>query len=170
MTTAHEHDFTWHQQHEEALTVECRVPYCEQPIGAECIDQAGKPLVIQPAHFARRRDAATAAGHPVLPDPPAEEPDPEPVIRRPRTPGKTKSVCEHCDGELLWARTRNDARMPVDRAPSDDGNVLITAAGGELHASVFGPRQAAGARAAGKRLHVHHKVTCPYAHRWANKH
>lgn len=162
-----EHDFEWYLAREEANTVLCRQAYCEQPVGADCIDQAGEPLVCQPAHWVRRQDAAAAAGHPVLPDAPPDV-DPEPAPTRQPSPAGKREDCNFCRVPIVWALTRNDALMPVDAEPCDDGNVLLTTDGTQLRAAVFGKRHAAAVRAAGEALHKHHKLSCPYAHRWSS--
>lgn len=160
----------WLAQQDEALTVPCPAPdYCCKPIGESCVDQWGKPLMNQPGHRGRRALAAKEAGHQLDPLPAvAADPDPTPAPR-PRTGGQgTTQKCNHCEGELQWARTRKDALMPVDAEPSDKGNVLLTFERGQLRADVIGKQtQAAAMRAAGKQLHLHHAVTCPYASRWS---
>jgi hypothetical protein len=73
-------------------------------------------------------------------------------------------LCNFCDGRIIWLLTTNDVRMPVDAEPDHErGNVIRQ---GD-HAGVLGAGPAAGARAAGKALHLHHRLTCPFADRWA---
>ncbi|HET9892613.1 MAG TPA: hypothetical protein VFQ42_19145 [Mycobacterium sp.] len=72
--------------------------------------------------------------------------------------------CPDCGASILWLTTERGARMPVDAEPDGErGNVIRQ---GD-RCSVLGRTQAAGARAAGVALHVHHKLTCPHAARWA---
>lgn len=34
--------------------------------------------------------------------------------------------CRSCGAELIWTVTANGKRMPVDIAPREDGNILLT--------------------------------------------
>lgn len=72
--------------------------------------------------------------------------------------------CADCGEPILWLRTIHGRRMPVDARPNRKrGNVAVD----RRRATVLGRDQAAAARASGRRLHTHHRVSCPYAHRWA---
>lgn len=62
--------------------------------------------------------------------------------------------------------------MPVDYEPSDNGNILLSSdsdTAGRPLAGVLGPGPAAGARRDGQKLHLHHKLSCPFASAWARK-
>lgn len=71
--------------------------------------------------------------------------------------------CNYCRARILWLTTPKGARMPVDAQPHERGNVAVDGA----RCVVLGRTQAAGARAAGRPLHRHHKLTCPHADRWS---
>lgn len=73
--------------------------------------------------------------------------------------------CNYCPALILWLTTGRDHRMPVDAEPHERGNVAIDPDTGRC--DVLGRTQAAGARAAGRPLHRHHKLTCPHADRWS---
>lgn len=63
----------------------------------------------------------------------------------------------------MWLVTGAGKRMPVDARPDPErGNIVRQ---GD-HAGVLGPGPAAGARARGVPLRLHHAVTCPFAARW----
>lgn len=72
-------------------------------------------------------------------------------------------TCTTCDDPILFATTTDGESMPVDAEPHERGNVLLTRQGGKLKAGVLGPGKAAGARAAGYKLHRSHFATCPHA-------
>lgn len=75
--------------------------------------------------------------------------------------------CNFCRRSIFWLTTPNGQRMPVDVRPHADGNVDIDRHAGTC--GVLGRTQAAGARAAGRPLYRHHKLSCPHADRWAKK-
>lgn len=156
----------WDAARREALAVKCRgTTYCRAQVGEDCVDPTGAPLVGQPAHALRRVDGAALAGRELA----APEPDDGPAAPLTRTGGpKRPHTCNYCSAALVWAKTRNDAWMPVDRDPSDRGNVRLRNEGTTVRADVIGKRtQADAMRAAGERLHLHHAVTCPFKHRWS---
>lgn len=75
-------------------------------------------------------------------------------------------ICESCAAPIVWAVTaRAKKPMPVDRTPSDKGNVLLAVDNGRLVAGVLGRNQAAGVRDRGESLHLSHFATCVYASR-----
>ncbi len=39
--------------------------------------------------------------------------------------GSLFEQCRSCQAKILWAITPAGKRMPVDHAPSDDGNILL---------------------------------------------
>lgn len=73
-------------------------------------------------------------------------------------------TCRSCGQPIQWATTTTGKRMPVDRRPHPDGNVLLRprTAGPGLEAVVLGPLE----RLAQERvhqLHQSHFATCPQA-------
>lgn len=173
MTPPREHGLDWNERQKQALTVACRVSYCAQPEGTECVDPHGQPLVAQPAHWQREEDSAAMTGEQplfMLGELPEPVDSPPPAPRAKGVLSKHRDRCEHCHGRLLWARTVNERAMPLDAEPSDSGNVLVTEVAGHFRAEVIGKRATAAAlRAAGHRTHVHHAATCPYASKWHTK-
>lgn len=83
------------------------------------------------------------------------------------TPAVQPRQCNYCHRSIYWLTTATGARMPVDVRPHAEGNVDIDRHAGRC--GVLGPTQAAGARAAGRPLYRHHKLTCPHADQWAKK-
>lgn len=74
------------------------------------------------------------------------------------------SACGSCGAEVVWAVTTTGKRMPVDAAPVDGGNVLLSPASS--------PGQAPTATVVGKQVqpslfgddaprYVSHFATCP---------
>jgi hypothetical protein len=80
-----------------------------------------------------------------------------------------REVCNHCRAAIVWCTTAAGKAMPVDADPDPNGNILLGQPGpdGRPTAGVLGPRQQLGARAGGRRLHLHHRLSCPKAHLWA---
>ena len=75
-----------------------------------------------------------------------------------------QTICSDCQAPIIWLLTVKDNRMPIDAEPNTDiGNVLRQ---GD-RAGVLAKTQAAAARKSGAKLHTHHRLTCPHAHRWA---
>jgi hypothetical protein len=64
------------------------------------------------------------------------------------------ATCKACDAEIIWLKTKNGKRMPVDAAPSSTGNCRIV--GGTVE--VLGPR--AVEEHTGSDLHHSHYTTC----------
>jgi hypothetical protein len=76
----------------------------------------------------------------------------------------TRTSCDWCREPIVWLLTVNGSRMPVDAGLDPRrGNVLRE---GERAHVIGKASQAAAMRAAGKPLHVHHRLSCPYARRW----
>lgn len=107
-----------------------------------------------------------ASGHPVHPNPPAARADAAVTT--------AKQKCDHCFTMIVWAKTepRADAtRMPVDAKPAPDGNVVLSVY--EPHGLIAGVVQTRGRRRAmvaeGWTFYQHHRLSCPYASRWADK-
>lgn len=88
--------------------------------------------------------------------------------------GLHHTVCRSCGASCMWATTRGDKPMLVNVRPVATGNVLLDEQRGAdggliLRAEVLSKGQAAGARAAGRRLHTSHFVDCPQADQWRTK-
>ncbi|MGW5647541.1 hypothetical protein [Saccharopolyspora sp. NPDC003762] len=77
--------------------------------------------------------------------------------------------CPDCRGPIVWATTAKGVPMPVDAEPAAAGNVLLSVDSQGVHAGVLATNQAAGARDRGQPLHQHHRLSCPYAHKWARR-
>lgn len=78
--------------------------------------------------------------------------------------------CPDCHKAIIWARTKNDQWMPLDGEPSDHGNVQLLALADTRwpYADVIGrPQSRTALRAAGQKLYLHHRLSCPFADRWA---
>ncbi|OLT46524.1 hypothetical protein BJF85_16665 [Saccharomonospora sp. CUA-673] len=73
--------------------------------------------------------------------------------------------CRSCNGRIVWARTADGERMPVDDTPARGGNVLLMLQGVQLVAGVLGKADATRRRAGGIELYVPHFATCPNADR-----
>lgn len=91
-------------------------------------------------------------------------PSPSP---RPRAAGRDR--CPDCLAEVLLAVSPSGDDLVLDVEPDPAGDHLVTPsrAGGPPQAAQLHPRQADGAVAAGERLHLAHRVGCPYAGRAA---
>lgn len=75
------------------------------------------------------------------------------------------SPCPDCKAPILWLITARGRLMPVDAAPSPRGNVVRQG----RHGGVLNARQVAEASGRGIPLYLHHRLTCPYADRWATR-
>lgn len=92
--------------------------------------------------------------------------DPLPV-RSEEAMRRVAQACDYCTAKIVWTESRN-ARMPVDLAPVELGNVLVQVSPAGLASSVIAsPTQRAALQAAGWVLHQHHKLTCPKADQWS---
>lgn len=83
----------------------------------------------------------------------------------PATEDGTPVACPDCRAPILWLTTPKGNRMPVDAQPHAEGNVVVEGA----TCAVLGRNQLPGARAAGRPLHRHHRLSCPHADKWARK-
>lgn len=83
--------------------------------------------------------------------------------RRPATGGdRSLGSCRSCGRPIRWYRTASDARMPCDPDPHPDGTIEVRAAiGMGVCAVVLRAQQLEEARAAGTKLLIHHRATCP---------
>jgi hypothetical protein len=83
------------------------------------------------------------------------------------------SCCRSCGSEVLWVRTTNGTRMPLDPLPVDAGNVAMVgtaAADGSPLVEVVDPHapQLPLVDALAPR-YVSHFATCPDADRWRRR-
>lgn len=71
-------------------------------------------------------------------------------------------TCQSCQQEIIWAKTVNGKRMPIER--NDDGNLVVV--NGVAHVIRKGEEPVAGMH-----RYVSHFATCPNApaHRHARK-
>ena len=67
-------------------------------------------------------------------------------------------TCLSCGAPIIWAHTRNGARMPIDAESTPDGNVVVTMTGNGTTCEVFKDPQP-GAR-------LPHHATCPAGNAW----
>jgi hypothetical protein len=76
------------------------------------------------------------------------------------------SACRSCRAPIVWARTVNGKRMPVDRDPTPDGNLVLAVPGvddTEPYVTVVDPDQPMLDDPPRYRSHY---ATCPDADRW----
>jgi hypothetical protein len=76
------------------------------------------------------------------------------------------SACRSCGAEVTWTVTTTGARMPVDTAPVDGGNVLLSPPpirGGAPVATVVGKRVQPSIFGDDGPRYVSHFMTCPHA-------
>lgn len=73
------------------------------------------------------------------------------------------SACRSCGAPVLWARTRAGKAMPLDAAPTADGNVALLGTNG---CEVLAGQSLAAARAEHRELYLTHYATCPQADAW----
>lgn len=74
------------------------------------------------------------------------------------------ATCRSCGAPITWAATATGKRMPVDRDPHPDGNVVLRPRerGEGLLATVIGAADRASVGRA-HQLHRPHFATCPQA-------
>lgn len=70
------------------------------------------------------------------------------------------SACRSCGAPIIWARTPSGRTIPIDRQPTDDGNVRVTYDGHKAHAQVVGKPDLF---TADEPRHTSHFATCPNA-------
>lgn len=93
---------------------------------------------------------------------------PDSTAVRPAVP--EAEPCNYCEQPIIWTKTEKGARMPVDAAPSDAGNVLVRVTGGDVLAAVIGNKGKRDAmRAHGVQLRTHHRLSCPRATEWSGR-
>lgn len=82
------------------------------------------------------------------------------------------NTCRTCHRQVVWGLTATGKRMPLDAAPSMDGNVLLAFGRGdhgEDLADVLTGKRLDDARSALVALRTPHFATCPDALRWRRK-
>lgn len=67
------------------------------------------------------------------------------------------SYCKSCGAEIEWVKTSNGKSMPVDKIPSQDGNIMVRPSG---VAEVLSQRDRRMVRTL---LHTSHFASCPHA-------
>lgn len=71
------------------------------------------------------------------------------------------SACKSCGASIIWARTPAGRVIPVDREPTEDGNVRLTYRDHKAHALVVGKGE--DLFSSGEARHTSHFATCPDA-------
>ncbi len=78
-----------------------------------------------------------------------------------------------CGQAIIWTRTERGNVMPVDADPTAAGNIVLDAthtdADGRPLAGELGRPQLPGARAAGRELRTHHRLSCTDPAQWSRK-
>jgi hypothetical protein len=68
------------------------------------------------------------------------------------------TTCRSCKAEIVWARTALGKLMPVDKEPSEKGNVELVSAAGWPHLTAMVHGQPPMLPTT---LHMPHHATCP---------
>lgn len=68
--------------------------------------------------------------------------------------GQATAKCRTCGAPIVWVRTTNDKRMPLDVEPAPNGNIRMVD-GVAVYASKDAPVEP------GEKLYLSHFVTCP---------
>jgi len=78
--------------------------------------------------------------------------------------------CRSCSALIRWVVSENGVHMPIDAAPSDNGNLYLYKAdvGGRCCAQVMVGRKRDDLRRIG-RLYISHHATCPQGREWRRK-
>lgn len=168
-------------ERQHALEVDCPPPPagCGQPAGQRCLgpvpaDGGERGFFPGPGHHGRIK--AADAAHPERARPAIADAGTSPATSRIRrfrddlVPHLAE--CEHCHKPIVWAYNPKGRRVPVDAEPHPsavhDVIVLFVDAGGFVRATYLATEgQARGARAHGQSLHLPHRETCRFAHRWS---
>ena len=66
--------------------------------------------------------------------------------------------CKSCGAAIIWAKTCGGKSMPVDAAPSADGNLVLTESAQFIEVSVVSEVSPFP----GRDRHLSHFVTCPH--------
>ena len=78
------------------------------------------------------------------------------------------SACRSCGAPIIWVETERERKMPIDRMPTEDGNVEIIGmkAGVQI---VKVHRNANTPALFAERRYTSHFVTCPNADEWRQR-
>lgn len=79
------------------------------------------------------------------------------------------SGCRSCGAPIRWVVTERGKRIPLDRDPQPDGNIVPILVGGDWVARVLPVDTAAEYRAQGGDLYRAHFTTCEQADAWRKK-
>ena len=80
---------------------------------------------------------------------------------------KATDRCRSCDAPIAWGLTAKGKRLPLDPAPSENGNVAASLSdSGILDVGVPDRRQRDAMLCTGRPLYLSHFVTCPNAKEW----
>jgi hypothetical protein len=69
--------------------------------------------------------------------------------------------CRSCGAPVVWCKTADGKRMPVDAGPTPDGNLIVFAASGEVRSVAAADRPTFAGQ-----LHKSHFASCPQAGKW----
>jgi uncharacterized protein involved in high-affinity Fe2+ transport len=74
-------------------------------------------------------------------------------------------TCRSCDAPVMWLENETTGkRAPIDREPTEGGNIEIDQAAGRYRVLLELERPQAQER--GAPLHMNHFATCPQARNW----
>ena len=74
--------------------------------------------------------------------------------------------CRSCGAHIRWVKTERDKRIPLDREPTPDGNIVPVLVDEEWRARVLSQSQADEYRRLGGDTYTAHFSTCPQADAW----
>jgi len=77
----------------------------------------------------------------------------------------SESICKGCGSKIIWVRTIQGKRMPLDPEPVEDGNIVLMPAG----AMVLDAKTAGLGADVGARRYKSHFATCPAARKFRKK-
>jgi hypothetical protein len=72
--------------------------------------------------------------------------------------------CNSCGAPIIWAETITGRRMPLDRKPTTDGNIILGVRHEQANLALVQTAQTlAKLQAKGERLYTSHFATCKFA-------
>lgn len=77
--------------------------------------------------------------------------------------------CQSCGAPLVWVTTPSGGRMPLNRSPTADGNVLIVSTPLGAIGVTLSKDALAKARAEAVNLRLPHHANCPEGQSWKKK-
>jgi len=83
-----------------------------------------------------------------------------------RTDLRKIDKCKACEGAIVWCETSTGARMPVDAAPSEDGNVILFPTVDHKWVAMVLSKDEAVRLDVKRERHKSHFATCPAAARF----